>query len=96
MAATTPDLPLWAWNLIIAIQSYEDQHSSTHTCLQQVLTAVPADVRHQAEGISSYVRKASGDELAEKVQSTWDNLFNLLAGGVGDTEPPAGESEATP
>ncbi|MFI2354677.1 hypothetical protein ACH5AG_08320 [Streptomyces anulatus] len=96
MAATTPDLPLWAWNLIIAIQSYEDQHSSTHTCLQQVLTAVPADVRHQAEGISSYVRKASGDELAEKVQSRWDNLFNLLAGGVGDTEPPAGKSEATP
>ncbi|MBQ1118533.1 hypothetical protein, partial [Streptomyces sp. C3-3] len=81
--------------LIIAIQSYEDQHSSTHTCLQQVLTAVPADVRHQAEGISSYVRKASGDELAEKVQKTWDNLFGSFF-ATGDTEPAEGESEATP
>ncbi|MEV6854711.1 hypothetical protein AB0M89_12990 [Streptomyces microflavus] len=95
MAATTPDLPLWAWNLIIAIQSYEDQHSSTHTCLQQVLTAVPEDVRHQAEGISSYVRKANGDELAAKAQKTWDNLFGSFFATDG-AEPAAADSEATP
>ncbi|CAH9419504.1 hypothetical protein SGL43_06559 [Streptomyces globisporus] len=95
MAATTPDLPLWAWNLIIAIQSYEDQHSSTHTCLQQVLTAVPEDVRHQAEGISSYVRKASGDELAAKVTKRWDDIFGSFF-ATGDTEPAEGETEPTP
>ncbi|MEU2403415.1 hypothetical protein ABZ609_03680 [Streptomyces rubiginosohelvolus] len=95
MAATTPDLPLWAWNLIIAIQTYEDQHSSTHTCLQQVLTAVPEDVRHQAEGISSYVRKASGDELAAKVTKRWDDIFGSFF-ATGGTKSAEGESEATP
>ncbi|WP_069751584.1 hypothetical protein [Streptomyces sp. EN16] len=94
MAATTPDLPLWAWNLIIAIQSYEDQHSSTHTCLQQVLTAVPEDVRHQAEGISSYVRKASGDELAEKTKKAWNDLFTGFF-APGDAKASDSEAEAT-
>lgn len=95
MAATTPDLPLWAWNLIIAIQAYEDQHSGTHTCLQQVLTAVPEDVRHQAEGISSYVRKANGDELADKVAKRWDVIFGSFF-TKGGQELAAGGSETTP
>jgi hypothetical protein len=93
--AATPDLPLWAWNLIIAIQAYEDQHSSTHTCLQQVLTAVPADVRHQAEGISSYVRKASSDELADKITKRWDDIFGSFFGPSGD-EPQQEKLDAAP
>ncbi|MFD5899163.1 hypothetical protein [Streptomyces sp. NPDC060366] len=85
---TTLDLPLWAWNLIIAIQSHEEQHSSTHTCLQRVLTAVPEDVRHQAEGISSYIRKANGDALAEKTKKSWDDLVNAFSGSSNQGRAP--------
>lgn len=75
MASTVPDLPLWAWNLIIAVQGHEDQHASSDRCLKGVLAAVPTDVQHQAEAISAYIRQAQGNEIADKAASRWDEIM---------------------
>ncbi|GGV37087.1 hypothetical protein GCM10010293_40760 [Streptomyces griseoflavus] len=82
--AATPDLPLWAWNLIIAIQRHEELHGKEDACLGGVLKAVPADVRHQAEAISSYVQKASGNQIAD---SALKNFANIMGDFFSDASP---------
>lgn len=91
--ASPPDLPLWAWNLIIAVQGHEDQHASSDQCLKGVLNAIPTDVQQQADAIAAYVRQARGNELADKAAKTWGDL---MAGLVGvrkqDEQPPTAEA----
>ncbi|MEV0556231.1 hypothetical protein AB0I27_22615 [Streptomyces sp. NPDC050597] len=71
----SPDLPIWVWNLIIAIQRHEELHGRTDTCLGGVLFAVPDEIRSQAEAIGTYIQKAHGNELADKAAKTWDDLM---------------------
>ncbi|WP_282083994.1 hypothetical protein [Streptomyces tendae] len=80
MASPVPDLPLWAWNLIIAIQQHEELHGRQDTCLNGVLHAVPPEVRQQAEAISGYVKKASGQQVADKAAKTWGELMDAFFG----------------
>ncbi|WP_405548748.1 hypothetical protein [Streptomyces microflavus] len=84
MAATTPDLPLWAWNLIIAMQHHEDLHAKSDPCLNGVLDNVPEDVRNQAAAISAYVQKASGHHLADKVTKTFGDVLDSFFGPSGN------------
>lgn len=92
-ATPVPDLPLWAWNLIIAMQHHEGLHAKSDPCLDGVLRNVPAEVRNQAAAISSYVQKASGDQLADKVTKTFSDVLNSFF-GPSDNQSPA--AEATP
>ncbi|WP_309049110.1 hypothetical protein [Streptomyces sp.] len=71
----SPDLPLWAWNLIIAMQAHEYQHASSDPCLKGVLNAVPAEARSQAEAIAAYVQQARGHEVADKAAKAWSHLM---------------------
>jgi hypothetical protein len=80
MASPVPDLPLWAWNLIIAMQRHEDLHGSSDTCLNGVLHAVPTEVRHQAEAISRYIQKASGNQVADNAAKKWGDLMDAFFG----------------
>lgn len=89
----SPDLPIWAWNLIIAVQGHEDQHNSSDQCLKGVLNAIPADVRSQAEAIAAYVQQARGNELADKAAETWNDLMAAFFPKAGDK---LGPQEETP
>lgn len=73
-----PDLPNWAWNLIIAVQGHEEQHGSGDQCLKGVLNAIPADVLSQAEAISIYVKQARGNDIADKATKSWDDLMEAF------------------
>ncbi|MFI9618139.1 hypothetical protein ACIG8S_04390 [[Kitasatospora] papulosa] len=95
MASPVPDLPLWVWNLIIAMQHHEDLHAKSDPCLNGVLNNVPADIRNQAAAISSYVQKASGNQLADRSLKTFGEILDSFF-GTGGTEPAADESESTP
>ncbi|MGW4223016.1 hypothetical protein ACWEG1_06115 [Streptomyces bauhiniae] len=86
MASLVPDLPLWGWNLIIAMQRHEDLHGKDDTCLGGVLNAVPAEVRQQAQAISSYVQLASGHQLADKAERMFDTLATAFAGSSEQSE----------
>lgn len=78
MASPVADLPLWAWNLIIAVQGHEEQHGSSDHCLKGVLAAVPPEVGSQAEAIAAYVQQARGDEIADKAAKTWGDLMTAF------------------
>lgn len=91
MASSVPDLPLWAWNLIIAMQRHEDLHGSSDTCLNGVLAAVPDEVRQQAEAISGYIQKASGNQIADKATQNFEKIMGAFFGD-GKSQ----EAEATP
>lgn len=91
--ASTPDLPLWAWNLIIAMQRHEELHGRQDNCLNGVLAAIPAGVRSQAEAISAYVQKARGDEIADQAAKTWDGIMGAFFGKPDATQP---DGEAAP
>ena len=84
MASPVPDLPLWAWNLVIAMQHHEDLHAKSDPCLNGVLNNVPEDVRNQAAAISSYVQKASGHHLADKVTKTFSDVLDSFFGSKAD------------
>ena len=92
MASPVPDLPLWAWNLIIAMQRHEDLHGSSDTCLNGVLHAVPTEVRQQAEAISGYIQKASGNQIADNAIQNFEKIMGAF---FGDSDQPQ-EAEATP
>ena len=84
MASPVPDLPLWAWNLVIAMQHHEDLHAKSDPCLNGVLNNVPADVRNQAAAISSYVQKASGNQLADRSLKTFGEILDSFFGSEAD------------
>jgi hypothetical protein len=75
MASLVPDLPLWGWNLIIAMQRHEELHGKDDACLGGVLAAVPAEVRQQAEAISGYIQKASGHQLADQATKNFEKIM---------------------
>ncbi|MEU5900567.1 hypothetical protein [Streptomyces venezuelae] len=93
-----PALPLWGWNLIIAIQRHEELHGKEDTCLNGVLNAVPADVRLQAAAIGAYVQKARNDELGKRISDhiKWltDSLFADQSTGSHEEGPP--QEDETP
>jgi hypothetical protein len=89
----SPDLPLWAWNLIIAVQGHEEQHGSSDQCLKGVLKAAPVEVLSQAEAISAYVQKARGDAVADRAAKTWTDIMEGFFPKLRDEE--AAEIEAT-
>lgn len=91
--ASIPDLPLWGWNLIIAMQRHEDLHGSQDTCLKGVLNAVPADVRQQADAISSYIQKASGHCIADNAA---EEFGKIMDGFFGKPSEQVQTAEATP
>lgn len=82
MASPVPDLPLWAWNLIIAVQGHEEQHGSSDRCLNAVLAAIPVDVQNQAAAINAYIRQAQGNDIADKAAKTWDDIMNTFLGAA--------------
>ncbi|MFF0166815.1 hypothetical protein [Streptomyces prasinus] len=86
--ATVPDLPLWGWNLIIAMQRHEELHGKSDTCLDGVLKAVPDEVLAQAEAISAYVQKASGHQLADQATKTWDQMIGRFSQIFSSDEQP--------
>ncbi|WP_394436276.1 hypothetical protein [Streptomyces sp. SGAir0957] len=98
MSAGVPDLPLWAWNLIIAMQRHEELHGKEDTCLGGVLSAVPADVRSQAEAISVYVQKASSSEFGKRIEEGLIGLVGSLAGvpPVATADPGSGGKGEVP
>jgi hypothetical protein len=93
-ASPVPDLPLWTWNLVIAIQRHEDNHAKDATCLDGVLSAIPADVRTQAAAITAYIQQASGDQIADLAAKTWDDMVASFASTLGLKAQPAQEAEA--
>lgn len=92
-ASPVPDLPLWAWNLVIAMQHHEDVHAKDGRCLEGVLNNVPTEVRTQATAISAYVQKASGHQLADQTTNTFGTVLDSF---FGSQEEPSQETEAAP
>ncbi|MEH0417811.1 hypothetical protein [Streptomyces sp. B21-083] len=80
MASPVPDLPLWAWNLVIAMQRHEELHGKSDGCLSGVLNAVPPEVRDQAAAISGYIQKASGHQLADQAEQTFSKIMGAFFG----------------
>ncbi|MFH8531508.1 hypothetical protein ACH4GE_24195 [Streptomyces tendae] len=62
------------------MQQHEELHGSSDNCLNGVLHAVPPEVRQQAEAISGYVKKASGQQVADKAAKTWGELMDAFFG----------------
>lgn len=82
---TAPDLPPWAWNLVIALQQHEDEHDKDAPCLNSVLSAVPSDVRDQATVIRRYVQQArqshAEEVIAARIERMWGDLGDVLRPG---------------
>lgn len=91
MASSVPDLPLWGWNLIIAMQRHEELHGKQDSCLGGVLNAVPPEVRQQADAISCYIQKASGRQLADQAEQTFGKIMNAFF--AKDEQKQEGEAE---
>ncbi|MBZ6102697.1 hypothetical protein [Streptomyces olivaceus] len=66
------------------MQQHEELHGNSDTCLNGVLHAVPPEVRQQAEAISCYVKKASGQQIADKAAETWGDLMDAFFGTPKD------------
>lgn len=92
MASNTA-LPKWVWDLTIAMLNHEDEHGSDGTCLNAVVSAVPIDVREQAEAIRAYVRAAGQSSTKDHIESTWNALTDVFSPPKGSDETSAG---ATP
>ncbi|WP_432130641.1 hypothetical protein [Streptomyces tendae] len=62
------------------MQQHEELHGREDTCLKGVLHAVPPEVRQQAQAISGYVKKASGQQVADRAAKTWVDLMDAFFG----------------
>lgn len=52
-------LPKWVYDLVIALQTHEDEHGKETACLAPVLALVPAGVGHEADAIRRYTAMAA-------------------------------------
>jgi len=91
--ASNTDLPKWVWDLTIAMLNHEDEHNADSACLNAVVSAIPLDVREQAEAIRAYVQAAGQSSTKEHIESTWNKLMD---GFAQFKTPQADSSEATP
>ncbi|MFF0736890.1 hypothetical protein ACFYVK_35415 [Streptomyces chartreusis] len=91
--ASNTDLPKWVWDLTIAMLNHEDEHGADSTCLNAVVSAIPVDVREQAEAIRSYVQAAGQSSTKDHIESTWNTLMD---GFSGFKAPKTSDGEATP
>lgn len=85
--ASNTDLPKWTWDIIIALLNHEDDHSADAPCLNAVISAVPMDVREQAEAIRAYVRSASQSTVKDRIEQTWNGLMEGFATFKTETPP---------
>lgn len=92
MASNTA-LPKWVWDLTIAMLNHEDEHGSDGACLNAVVSAIPVDVREQAEAIRAYVRAAGQSSTKDHIESTWNQMMD---GFAGFKAPQAADGKATP
>ncbi|KUL59668.1 hypothetical protein ADL32_19050 [Streptomyces albidoflavus] len=80
-----PELPPWVWDLVIALQRYEDEHDKDAPCLNSVLAAVPFDVRDQATVIRRYVQQAqqshAEEVVAARIERMWGDIGDVLRPG---------------
>ena len=44
------DLPTWVWDLLSAVEDFEETHPKADECLVSALEAVPTSARHFAGG----------------------------------------------
>jgi hypothetical protein len=54
------EVPYWAYDVLIAMLNYEDEHGNAHegwTCFHDALNAVPAEARDAARTIDAYRRQ---------------------------------------
>ena len=54
------EVPYWAYDLLIAMLDYEDEHGDAHDgwmCFRDTLNAVPVEVRDTARAIDAYRRQ---------------------------------------
>jgi hypothetical protein len=91
--ASNTDLPKWVWDLTIAMLNHEDEHGSGGACLNAVVSAIPIDVREQAEAIRAYVRAAGQSSTKDHIESTWNQMMD---GFAGFKAPQAADDKATP
>jgi hypothetical protein len=78
MASNTA-LPKWVWDLTIAMLNHEDEHGADKTCLNAVVSAIPVDVRDQAEAIRTYVQAAAQSTTKDHIESTWNTLADAFS-----------------
>ncbi|WP_159107499.1 hypothetical protein [Streptomyces rubrogriseus] len=62
------------------MQQHEELHGREDTCLKGVLHAVPPEVLQQAEAISGYVKKASGQQIADNAMEKWGGIMDAFFG----------------
>jgi hypothetical protein len=86
-------LPKWVWDLTIAMLNHEDEHGADKTCLNAVVSAIPVDVRDQAEAIRAYVQAAAHSTTKDHIESTWNTLTEGL---FGFPAPQGASTEETP
>lgn len=47
-------IPLWTWDLIIAIMEHEDTHGADQPCWAGIMDQVPNHIHTAARGIQAY------------------------------------------
>lgn len=77
--ASNAALPKWVWDLTIAMLNHEDEHGADKTCLNAVVSAIPLDVRDQAEAIRAYVQAAAQSTTKDHIESTWNTLADVFS-----------------
>lgn len=77
--ASNAVLPKWVWDLTIAMLNHEDEHGADKTCLNAVVSAIPLDVRDQAEAIRAYVQAAAQSTTKDHIESTWNTLADVFS-----------------
>jgi hypothetical protein len=77
--ASNTTLPKWVWDLTIAMLNHEDEHAADNTCLNAVVSAIPLDVRDQAEAIRAYVQAAAQSTTKDHIESTWSALADVFS-----------------
>lgn len=76
MASDTAHLPSWVYDLVTAVEDYEDVHGEHRACFARVLAAVPAQERDRAAAIANY-QSAPGRSTEPQAES---------GGGTGQGE----------
>jgi len=60
------EAPDWAWDLLFAVQEFEDVHPKADECLSGALEAVPNDVRIFAAGMREGTIRTLRRQLSSK------------------------------
>lgn len=88
MSTLPSQLPKWAFDVVMSLVRFEDEHGDAHPCLKGALDLIPQGMQNAARAILDYHRVSNYVPPVPSLLTTPENSPKAAAGAIAGWTPP--------